>query len=210
MINVKLLFVDTSCEFSRYKKYLSFLPNERLEKISHFRFDKDKILSLFSGLLICTEASKQAGIKSNEIQFEYNEHEKPSIKNFSEFHFSVSHSGNCVAFASDTSPIGIDAEIISNARIEIAKRFFSENEYKYILESESQGNAFYEIWTKKEAMSNSLAQGLSTPLSSFDVTNKNLSSKFYTKQISEYMLSIFSENQNLSENNIKIEILNYW
>ena len=91
----------------------------------------------------------------------------------------------------------------------IAKRFFSENEYKYILESESQGNAFYEIWTKKEAYVKFLGTGLSTPLSSFDVTNKNLSSKFYTKQISEYMLSIFSENQNLSENNIKIEILNY-
>lgn len=209
MLNVKLVFVDTSCEFSRYEKYLSFLPDERLEKISRFRFDKDKILSLFSGLLICTEASKQAGIKSNEIQFEYNEHEKPSIKNFPEFHFSVSHSGNCVAFVSDTSPIGIDAEIISDARIEIAKRFFSENEYKYILESESQNNTFYEIWTKKEAYVKFLGTGLSTPLSSFDVTNKNLSSKFYTKQISEYMLSIFSENQNLSESNIKIEILNY-
>ena len=83
------------------------------------------------------------------------------------------------------------------------------HEYKYILESESQGNAFYEIWTKKEAYVKFLGTGLSTPLSSFDVTNKNLSSKFYTKQISEYMLSIFSENQNLSENNIKIEILNY-
>ncbi len=209
MLNVKLVFVDTSCEFSRYEKYLSFLPDERLEKISRFRFDKDKILSLFSGLLICTEASKQAGIKSNEIQFEYNEHEKPSIKNFPEFQFSVSHSGNCVAFVSDTSPIGIDTEIISDARIEIAKRFFSENEYKYILESESQNNAFYEIWTKKEAYVKFLGTGLSTPLSSFDVTNKNLSSKFYTKQISEYMLSIFSENQNLSESNIKIEILNY-
>ena len=45
MLNVKLVFVDTSCEFSRYEKYLSFLPNERLEKISRFRFDKDKILS---------------------------------------------------------------------------------------------------------------------------------------------------------------------
>lgn len=209
MLNVKLVFVNTSCEFSQYEKYLSFLPDERLKKISRFRFDKDKILSLFSGLLICTEASKQAGIKSNEIQFEYNEHEKPSIKNFPEFHFSVSHSGNCVAFVSDTSPIGIDAEIISDARIEIAKRFFSENEYKYILESESQNNTFYEIWTKKEAYVKFLGTGLSTPLSSFDVTNKNLSSKFYTKQISEYMLSIFSENQNLSESNIKIEILNY-
>ena len=57
-------------------------------------------------------------------------------------------------------------------------------------------------------MSNSLAQGFPLPYH-LDVTNKNLSSKLYTKQISEYMLSIFSENQNLSENNIKIEILNY-
>lgn len=209
MLNVKLVFVDTSCEFSRYEKYLSFLPDERLAKISRFRFDKDKILSLFSGLLICNEASKKADIKSNEIQFEYNEHEKPSIKNLPEFHFSVSHSGNCVAFVSDTSPIGIDTEIIADARIEIAKRFFSENEYKYILESENQNNTFYEVWTKKEAYVKFLGTGLSTPLSSFDVTNKNLSNNFYTKPISEYMLSIFSETQNLSESNIKIEILNY-
>lgn len=209
MLNVKLVFVDTSCEFSRYEKYLSFLPNERLEKISRFRFDKDKILSLFSGLLICTEASKQMGIKSNEIQFEYNEHGKPSIKNFPEFYFSVSHSGNCVAFVSDTSPIGIDTEIISDARIEIAKRFFSENEYKYILESKNQNNTFYEIWTKKEAYVKLIGTGLSTPLSSFDVNDEKFSNHFYTKQISEYMLSIFSETKNLSENNIKIQISNY-
>lgn len=162
MINVKLLFVDTSCEFSRYKNIFLF-AQWKIRKISRFRFDKDKILSLFSGLLICTEASKQAGIKSNEIQFEYNEHEKPSIKNFSEFHFSVSHSGNCVAFASDTSPIGIDAEIISNARIEIAKRFFRKMNISIFSKVKTKAMLFMRYGRKRKPMSNSLAQGFPLP-----------------------------------------------
>lgn len=209
MLNIKIIFVDTSCEFSQYEKYLPLVPKERQKKISRFRFDKDKILSLFSGLLICTEAYKQSGIKSNEIQFEYNEHGKPSIKNMPEFYFSVSHSGNCVAFVSDNSPIGIDTEEISDARIEIAKRFFSQNEYKYILESKNQNISFYEIWTKKEAYVKLLGTGLSTPLSSFDVTEEKLNNGFYTEQLSGYMLSIFSKTKNLSESNVEIEIYNY-
>lgn len=209
MLNVKIIFVDTSCEFSRYEKYLAFIPKERQEKIVRFRFDKDKILSLFSSLAICNEASKQLGIKLNEIQFLYNEHGKPSIKGFPNFHFSVSHSGSCVAFVCDNSPIGIDVEEISNAKIEIAKRFFSPNEYKYILESKNQNNEFYGIWTKKEAYIKLLGTGLATPLSSFDVTEKNLCENFYTKLFSDYILSIFSQTSKLSYSNIEFEICYY-
>lgn len=193
MLDIKILDIDISCGFLCYEKYLPLVSEERQKKIARFRFDKDKILSLFSGLLIQSEISKKFAISEKEIQFSYNEHGKPFLKNFPDFHFSVSHSGSCVAFISDSSPIGIDIEKISQARIEIARRFFAPNEYKYILKSENQNNTFYEIWTKKEAYIKMLGTGLTTPLSSFDVTERKLCEEFYTTQVSGYAVSVYSE-----------------
>lgn len=193
MLDVKILDIDISCGFSCYEKYLSLVSKERQEKIARFKFDKDKILSLFSGLLIQNEISRKLDIDEKKIQFSYNEHGKPFLRDFPDFHFSVSHSGNCVAFVCDSLPIGIDIEKIAPAKIEIAKRFFDINEYKYILRSENPNNTFYEIWTKKESYVKMLGTGLATPLSSFDVTDIKLCESFYTTQISEYMVSIYSK-----------------
>lgn len=193
MLDIKIADVDISCGFSCYEKYLPLLSDERKEKIARLKFDKDKILSLFSGLLIRNEIQQKLGISGDKIGFSYNKHGKPFLNNYPNFHFSVSHSGKCAVIISDDCPIGIDIEENSSAKIEIAKRFFSPNEYKYILQSENPDATFYEIWTKKEAYLKMIGTGLATPLSSFDVMSDKICSLFYTMQYSTYSISICSE-----------------
>lgn len=209
MLNVKIIFIESSYGFSKYEKYMPLLPKERQDKISKLRFDKNKILSLFSGLLMCKEASERLVIPSSEVQFTYNKYGKPSIKDLPQFYFSVSHSEECIAYVCDNSPIGIDTEKISDANLSISKRFFSPNEHRYIIESDEQNEAFYEIWTKKEAYVKLLGTGLSTPLSSFDVTDKAACGNFYTRPLSGYMFSICSQTRKLSDDNISIKISRY-
>ncbi|MFD2875899.1 4'-phosphopantetheinyl transferase family protein [Paenibacillus rhizoplanae] len=46
--------------------------------------------------------------------------------------FNISHSGDWVVVAIDSMEIGIDIEQIITMNLEIAERFFAQEEYKYI------------------------------------------------------------------------------
>lgn len=73
--------------------------------------------------------------------------------------FSISHSGPfSVCVADWSSPVGVDIEAIRrdpedlDARMRIAKRFFPEHEYEYILRSKDRAGAFTVVWTAHEAV----------------------------------------------------------
>ena len=75
----------------------------------------------------------------------------------------------------------------------VSERFFAENEIKFIEESENPDEAFFEIWTKKEAYSKMLGKGLAAGFNSFDVTGNALGCKFYTKRTNGYAFSLCAE-----------------
>lgn len=170
-MNIIIVYVDTSNPFSQYKKLLPFVSKERQEKILRFHFDKDKIISLFTELLIRNEISKQLDISYPDIMFGYNEYGKPYLLNSLDYHFSVSHSCNCIAFVDNTVPIGIDVEKISDPNLKIAERFFTANEAAFVKNNKDPVAAFYRIWTSKEAYVKMLGMGLNKPFKSFDLLN---------------------------------------
>lgn len=192
-LKAKVLYVDTEQAFSNLERYLPLISEERQHKISRFHFDKDKIISLYAELLMRNEISHALNTKFNEIEFAIYEHGKPYMKNTTNYHFSLSHSGNCISFIGYDSPIGIDVEQISTGNLDIAKRFFTDNEFHYINSSNDSTSAFYEIWTAKEAYVKLLGLGLSKSFQSFDVINKSLECSFLTKKLTEYMLTVCLE-----------------
>ena len=92
-MEVKLMYIDKNKEFSCYEQYLPLISKRRKDKISRFYFDKDKTVSLLTGLLIRNEISQRLGIIPSDIEFGYGEHGKPYVLNSRDYHFSVSHSG---------------------------------------------------------------------------------------------------------------------
>jgi 4'-phosphopantetheinyl transferase len=126
-MDVKILFVDIECKFDKYEKYLNLISNERVEKIKKFKFDKDKIISFFTELLMRNEISTSLNINFNEIVFAYGKYGKPYLPNVSGFYFSVSHSGNCIVFVSSHKEIGIDVEKIIAADFMVSQSFFTSN-----------------------------------------------------------------------------------
>lgn len=193
-MNIIIVYVDTSNPFSQYEKFLSFVSKERQEKILRFNFDKDKTISLFTELLIRNEISKQIDILYPDIMFAYNEYGKPYLLNFMDYHFSVSHSGNCIAFVDNTVPIGIDVEKLSNPNLKIAERFFTSNEVSFIQKNKDPVEAFYRIWTSKEAYVKMLGMGLNKPFKSFDVLNDLSCCHLVTERLPEFMLTVCAEN----------------
>ncbi len=97
---------------------------------------------------------------------------KPRFERSAAGGFSISHSGNLsVALYGCGDKIGVDIEKISLNRDlrGIAKRFFSCDEREYLEEREYQSEAFYKIWTAKEAIAKSEGEALADILRGLDV-----------------------------------------
>ncbi len=89
--------------------------------------------------------------------------------------FNLSHAGDYALIAvTKRFPVGVDIEQISPARAsaDIAARFFSPHEQEQLaaLSAEDRSAAFFRIWSRKEAVIKALGEGLSCPLSTFDVS----------------------------------------
>lgn len=200
-------------DFSR-----SLISPERVQKVDRFHFVEDKIRSIFSELLVRSSVFEEWGIEPELIQFEYNEFGKPSLKNHPDLHFNLSHSGQWVAAALDTSPIGIDVEKVQPIDLTIAERFFTSSETEQILQQPAalRTRYFYKFWTLKESYIKAVGKGLSIPLHSFsfDLSEESISLHTGTKDktwffklydhLPEYEFAVCSSNKKIS---IEIQVL---
>ena len=108
------------------------------------------------------------GIAPQKLAFARGPHGKPFLRDYEHLHFNLSHSGIFVACALSPAPVGIDVQMLTPPRLNVAKRFFTDNEYNYILE-ENSAIRFCRVWTMKESYVKYLGSGISaTPLHSFD------------------------------------------
>lgn len=188
-----ILYLNEEKPFAEYSQLLPLISQERQERIAKMAVNGDKIRSLFAELLIRYEVSEQLGADFNLLEFGKNEFGKPFIIGKNGYDFSVSHSARAVAFAGVSSRVGVDIERIRRRKSGFSERFFAENEIKFIEESETPDEAFFEIWTKKEAYSKMLGKGLAAGFSSFDVTGNALDCKFFTKITNGYAFSVCKE-----------------
>ena len=182
MVELYAIDISHTVTVEQLKKYLSLVSAEKRQRLSEFHFEEDMKRSLYGELLVRPLACQKLNIKNCQISFETNIYGKPSIKSFPHFYFNISHAGKQVVCAIDNAPVGVDFEEIKPIGLDIAKRFFTENEYTLITEEpeEQQTLKFYQIWTAKESYIKFIGTGLSTPLNSFSV---------YKTQFNEYRIT---------------------
>ena len=170
------------------------VSKERIEKSKRLKFENDRRRSLGVEILLnhaVREFCERHGITS-EISFpvmlQTDQYAKPHIVFSKEeiicfrhkgvfsdtqetLEFSVSHSGDYVALilADDCdTEVGIDIEEHQEQKKieEIAKRFFTEEEYGAI----ESVNSFYLYWTLKESFLKAIGRGLAYPMNQFSVS----------------------------------------
>lgn len=150
---------------------LQITPEKKC-KIQRFVNKEDKIRTLIGEILIRTIIAKELNFIDRNVIFDKNEHGKPYLKDYLDFNFNISHSGELVVCAIDDKTIGIDIEQVKYIEYkEIAECFFSTSEFNYIMQNYAyiQLSKFYEIWTLKESYIKCCGQGLSIPLKSFSI-----------------------------------------
>jgi len=113
-----------------------------------------------------------------ELRFKYNPNGRPSVvapDTARDFHFNISHSAGLAQLACGNSPlIGVDIEqlrTIEDADAIVA-RFCSDQERAQWqdIAAEDRELAFFDLWTRKEAVIKALGLGLSMELNRFTVS----------------------------------------
>jgi 4'-phosphopantetheinyl transferase len=160
---------------SRWQKLLS---SDESTRASRFHFPRDRQRFVASRALLRTILAAYLATDPNGLSFSYSKKEKPSLGlpySGSGVTFNVSHSGAIALFAfTRRRDIGVDVEQVRrDFDVEaIARRFFSPHEQGQLaaLPAEERVDAFFRCWTRKEAYIKATGDGLSLPLSQFDVS----------------------------------------
>jgi 4'-phosphopantetheinyl transferase len=91
---------------------------------------------------------------------------KPFLEGAPGYHFSVSHSGDWVLFASARRPVGIDVERIEDFPIEAVDLILAPGEKECLdgMSIRDRVRGFYRYWTLKESYGKALGIGLIEPM----------------------------------------------
>lgn len=148
------------------------MSKEKRARLNRFRHREDLIRGLMADLLLRSRIIEDLHMDNASIRFELNSYGKPKLSGVSNYHFNVSHSGDWVVCLVDNEPVGVDVERVQAFEEGIARSFFAEDEYRFVLEGAQDWERqlrFYQIWTAKESYIKAVGKGLSLPLTNFSV-----------------------------------------
>jgi 4'-phosphopantetheinyl transferase len=175
-LEVHLWRVDLQALSADELRWHELLSSDELTRAARFHFARDRQHFVASRALLRTILAGYLDTLPDRITFFYSAKEKPALQHEhgSDITFNVSHSGGIalMGFTRDRQ-IGVDIEQVRpDLDLEaIARRFFSPDEQKQlsVVPEEEQAEAFFRCWTRKEAYIKATGDGLSLPLSQFDV-----------------------------------------
>lgn len=141
------------------------IPPDEWKSGMSFRSEADRYRYLIARKMRRQVLSLYLGIEPMDLCFRKGFNGKPNLVNL-ELHFNMAHSGERVALAISKSDIGIDVEHIN--RIfnfeDLIQACYNANEMEFIDQSDSRTEAFFTLWTRKEAMLKRSGEGISVNL----------------------------------------------
>lgn len=205
IVNINILDNDNI-----YNKAYQSISKDRKEKVDKLKFIKDKKLSILAEIILKKALSELK--LDNNVEYTYNKYKKPYLK--SNVFFNISHSGEYVICALSDDEIGCDIEYIRDIDLKIAKKYFNNDEYDAIINSDNKLDLFYRYWTLKESFMKSLGLGFNLELDSFKIDIKakanviqNINSNhYYLKEVNidDYKCSVCLANNR----ELKIKYIN--
>ncbi len=215
-INVIFKRVDAAYLEKNFDSVINMLHPARREKVAKLKNKKAAYVSMTAGLLLQEVVEREFGLKPEDILIGRGENGKPYLKEYPEYKYNISHSGDMVMMAYSMQELGVDIEELRVKDMKVARRCFTPCEYLYVLNGSSEcdgavsagcevdalnievSRRFFEIWTLKEAYLKLTGKGISVPLSSFevDVENKCVKDealKYYTGEVDNYIYAICAE-----------------
>jgi len=175
---VQLWRVDLEAMAPEETRWQKLLSEEELTRAGRFHFQRDRRGFTAARAMLRSILAAYLGCTPRALNFVYSKKEKPSLgpeHSAGGIAFNVSHSGGIALLAfSRGRDVGVDVEHLRHDfDLEaIACRFFSAQEQSQLaaLPAQVRVDAFFRCWTRKEAYIKATGDGLSLPLSQFDVS----------------------------------------
>jgi 4'-phosphopantetheinyl transferase len=153
----------------------TLLSDAEKKRCAAFHMEKHGAEYALSHAMLRLVLSEYAPVKPHDWQFLTGQWGKPEIAApalDTPLWFNLSHTdGFAVCVAGRVRHLGVDVENMTRkaSHQELAEHFFAPAEYEYIqnLPPSLQREAFFRIWTLKEAYIKAEGKGLSIPLDSF-------------------------------------------
>jgi 4'-phosphopantetheinyl transferase len=150
------------------------LSGEETDRSDRYRFETDRQRFIARRGILRQLLGRYCGLNPSRIHYHVNPYGKLSLMSNLLF-FNLSNSQNRIAFVFTLEKdIGVDIEQVRPMTDHslMAERFFSQEEQTGLsaLPAPIQTEAFYHIWTQKEAFIKAHGKGLSWPLKDFSVS----------------------------------------
>lgn len=178
------------------------LSSEEQKRAHRYLHKKDEIRFITSRAVLKILIGKYLQREPSEIEFIPGTNKKPFLKNneTTGLFYNISHSDNFILIGIANSEIGVDIEKIDPSfdYVGILASVFSREEIAFIKNNPiSERNAFYRLWTRKEALAKATAKGLPDDLTLLPCLNGNhlLNNEMGNASASWIVSSIEIENQ---------------
>jgi 4'-phosphopantetheinyl transferase len=165
------------CGAAALERYHASLSADEKDRAGRFRFDKDRNSFVATRGILRDLLGKYAGRAPAEIEFEYGERGKPSLRanDHSNVQFNVSGSHGLALFGFALGrQLGIDVELIRPDFVaeKIAARYFAPREVEELrsLPPSQLAEGFFRGWTRKEAYIKARGEGMRISLNSFSIS----------------------------------------
>jgi 4'-phosphopantetheinyl transferase len=148
----------------------TFAPRE-LERYKSFRHDEHRFRWGTARGTLREVLGSALGIAPAEVAFTYGGHGKPGVAG-GKFRFNLSHSDGLGLLVMGHVEVGADIELPRVRRSDdIARRFYTpgENARLFAMEKDARDDAFFRLWTCKEAFLKCTGEGLSRSTRSYEI-----------------------------------------
>ncbi len=162
-----LKYQESVCDLSTFLS-----PSER-DRSDRYHFEKDRNRFIICRTLLKILLAEYTGLETDKITLESDANKKPYLASHPYVFFNVAHSGDYALIAIAKSPIGIDIEYVNKSfdYTEILPNIFNEIEIEEVDKSPTKHLAFYDFWTRKEAIVKAIGKGIDDDFSKTPVTN---------------------------------------
>jgi 4'-phosphopantetheinyl transferase len=149
-------------------------PQDRA-RAARFHFVEDRARFTLGRALIRQSVGAYLDLEPEAIELSYTDLDQPGLKNDANLHFSISHSHELVAVVLTAhARVGLDVEWMqTNSDLDdLANRIMSATEIETFqkLPPAEKCDAFFRVWTRKEAYLKALGEGISEGLQEISVS----------------------------------------
>ncbi len=140
-----------------------FLNDEEITIARRFRFDEDRLRFSVGRQSLRLLLSRYLSVQPLDIILSGDKNQKPFIISPSSgFQFNISHSGGWVLIAVANAELGIDIEMADEdfSFGEILSEHFNPEEGDFVTKAANPTQAFFYLWTRKEALTKAWGTGL--------------------------------------------------